>query len=88
MNKKAQQDITGKLHVFNYAKEPGNIAKAFRYFGISREIFYPIVPLFLRKISPGLLLEKSAKISLQPMPSAAPAVLLYSPRLYVTSLRK
>ena len=37
-----------------------------------------IVPLFLRKIFPGILLEKSAKITRQPLPSAAPAVLLLS----------
>ena len=40
MTKKAQQDITGKLRVLNYAKELGNIAKTCRYFGISRETFY------------------------------------------------
>ncbi len=40
MNKKSQQDITRKLRVLNYAKEIGNIAKACRYFGISRETFY------------------------------------------------
>jgi hypothetical protein len=33
-----------------------------------------IVPLFLRKVFLGILLEKSAKITLQPSPSAAPAV--------------
>jgi hypothetical protein len=41
---------------------------------------YRIVPLFLRKIFPGLLLEKSAKITRQPMPVAAPVVLLLSSR--------
>jgi hypothetical protein len=37
-----------------------------------------IVPLFLRKIFPGILPEKSAKITRQPLPSAAPAVLLHA----------
>jgi hypothetical protein len=34
------------------------------------------MPLFLRKIFPGILLEKSAKIMQQSIPSAAQAVLL------------
>ena len=37
---KAQRDIKRKLRVLNYAKEIGNISKACRYFGISREAFY------------------------------------------------
>lgn len=37
---KAQRDINRKLRVLNYAKEIGNISKACRYFGISRESFY------------------------------------------------
>jgi transposase InsO family protein len=37
---KAQRDIKRKLRVLNYAKEIGNVSKACRYFGISRECFY------------------------------------------------
>lgn len=40
MNAKAQSDIRRKLKVLNYAKEIGNITKACRYYGISRETFY------------------------------------------------
>jgi transposase InsO family protein len=36
----AQRDIKRKLRVLNYAKDIGNISKACRYFGISRETFY------------------------------------------------
>jgi transposase InsO family protein len=37
---KAQRDIKRKLGVLNYAKEVGNVSKACRYYGISREAFY------------------------------------------------
>lgn len=37
---KAQRDIKRKLGVLNYAKEIGNVSKACRYYGISREAFY------------------------------------------------
>ena len=37
---KAQRDIKRKLRVLNYAKEIGNVSKACRYFGISRETFH------------------------------------------------
>jgi len=40
MTRRAQQDISRKLKVLNYAKEIGNIAKACRYFGICRQTFY------------------------------------------------
>lgn len=40
MNRKAQQDISRKLKVLNYAEEIGNISKTCRYFGICRETFY------------------------------------------------
>lgn len=35
----AQRDIARKLRILNYAKEIGNVTKARRHFGISREIF-------------------------------------------------
>ena len=37
---KAQRDIKRKLRILNYAKKIGNISKACRYYGISREAFY------------------------------------------------
>lgn len=37
---KAQRDIKRKLRILNYAKEIGNVSKACRYFGISREAYY------------------------------------------------
>ena len=40
MAKKALQDIARKLRVLNHAKKIGNIAKACRYFEVSRETFY------------------------------------------------
>ena len=40
MDRKALSDISRKKRVFAYAAEIGNIAKACRYFGISRETFY------------------------------------------------
>lgn len=36
MNHKAQQDISRKLKVLNYAEETGNISKTCRHFGIYR----------------------------------------------------
>ena len=40
MNAKEQSDIRRKLRVLNYVKENGNVSKACRYFGISRETYY------------------------------------------------
>ncbi len=37
---KAQRDIRRKLRILTYAKGIGNISKACRYFGISRQGFY------------------------------------------------
>ena len=36
----AEREISRKVKVFNYAKVSGNVSKACRHFGISREIFY------------------------------------------------
>jgi transposase-like protein len=36
----SQRDIRRRLRVFEYAQEVGNISKACRYFGISRESYY------------------------------------------------
>ncbi len=41
MTTQQQRDISRKLRIFNHAKQTGNISKTCRYFGISREIFYP-----------------------------------------------
>jgi len=40
MTAKALSDIRRKLRVLTYAKEIGNISKACRYYGISREAYY------------------------------------------------
>lgn len=37
----AQRDMRRKLRILNYAREIGNVAQTCRFFGISREIFYP-----------------------------------------------
>ena len=37
---KAERDIRRKLRVLEYAEQRGNIAKACRHFGISRQTFY------------------------------------------------
>ena len=51
-----------------------NLAESAELLKLRKEVEQLIVPLFLRKIFPGILLEKSAKITRQPLPSAAPAV--------------
>ena len=40
MNKEDQKTVNRKKKILDYAKEIGNVSKAFRYFGISRETFY------------------------------------------------
>ena len=40
MSLKELPDIGRKLKVLEYVKEHGNVSKAFRYFGISKEMFY------------------------------------------------
>jgi len=40
MNQQSISDIKRKLKVLSYAKEINNVAKACRYFGVSRESFY------------------------------------------------
>jgi transposase-like protein len=40
MNQKARQDIRRKLKVLEYASEIGNVSRACRYYGVSRESYY------------------------------------------------
>jgi len=40
MGKSKDQEIKHKIKVFEYAKEVGNVSKACRYYGISRETYY------------------------------------------------
>ena len=40
MVKSKDQEIKNKLKVFEYARTVGNISKACRYYGISRETYY------------------------------------------------
>jgi len=37
----AQRDIRRKLRVLRHAEHTGNVSKTCRYFGISRDAFYP-----------------------------------------------
>jgi len=40
MTVKAHSDVRKKLKILKYGKEIGNVSKACRYFGISRETYY------------------------------------------------
>lgn len=40
MVKSREQEIRNKQKVFEYAKTVGNISKAYRYYGISKETYY------------------------------------------------
>jgi len=51
----AQRDIRRKLKVLEYARECGNIAKACRYFGISRQCYYNWLHAFEREGEAGLV---------------------------------
>jgi transposase InsO family protein len=54
----AQRDIQRKLRILNYAAEIGNISKACRYFGISREIFYQWKRSYAHQGEAGLINSK------------------------------
>ena len=58
MDRKALSDIARKKRVFAYAEEIGNIAKACRYFGISRETFYDWKKRYTAKGDAGLVNSK------------------------------
>lgn len=51
----AQRDIRRKLKVLEYARDCGNIAKACRYFGISRQCYYNWLHAFEREGEAGLV---------------------------------
>ena len=40
MNRRAQQDISRRLKVLEYAQAIGNVSETCRHFGICRETFY------------------------------------------------
>ena len=54
----AQRDIKRKLRVFAYAEEIGNVSKACRYFGISRETFYKWKRSYAARGDDGLINSK------------------------------
>jgi len=54
----AQRDIKRKLRVFAYAEEVGNVSKACRYFGISRETFYKWKRSYAARGDDGLINSK------------------------------
>jgi len=58
MTTKAQADIRRKLKVLNHVKETGNVSKACRYFGISRETYYKWKRDYESKGEPGLINSK------------------------------
>ena len=54
----AQRDINRKLRVFKYAEEIGNVSKACRHFGISRQSFYAWKRALAEKGEEGLINSK------------------------------
>lgn len=58
MTQKALSDIRRKLKVLNYAKEIGNVSKACRYYGISRETYYQWKRAYKEKGQEGLINSK------------------------------
>ena len=58
MKKQALADIRRKKKVFAYAKEIGNITKACRYFGISRETYYKWKRAYEKSGDEGLINKK------------------------------
>ncbi|MEO0924094.1 MAG: IS481 family transposase [Pseudomonadota bacterium] len=83
MDRKALSDIARKKRVFAYAEEVGNVAKACRYFGISRETFYDWKKRFAAHGDVGLVNSKpcpqNPKLRL---PSAIEDKILYLRRNY------
>ncbi len=63
---KAQHHITrSKLRMLRYAEEIGNVSKAYRYFGITREGFYKWKRAYLLKGEEGLINGKSCSQNLK-----------------------
>ncbi len=54
----AERDIRRKLKVFDYAKETGNVSRACRYFGITRQAFYKWRRAYILKGEDGLINSK------------------------------
>lgn len=51
----AQRDIKRKMNVVDYVKEQGNVAKACRHFGISRQCYYNWLHAYERRGEVGLI---------------------------------
>jgi len=58
MNKENQKTVARKMKIMDYAKEIGNVSKACRYFGISRETFYEWKRSFEKNGVEGLINKK------------------------------
>lgn len=58
MTQKALSDIRRKLKVLTYAQEIGNVSKACRYYGVSRETYYQWKRAYQERGQEGLINEK------------------------------
>jgi len=58
MTQKALSDIRRKLKVLKYAQEIGNVSKACRYYGVSRETYYQWKRAYQKRGQEGLINEK------------------------------
>ena len=58
MTNKEKSDIARKLRILNYALELGNISKACRYFGVSREAYYQWKRAYAKEGEKGLINSK------------------------------
>jgi len=58
MTVKENRDIKKKLNVINYAKKIGNVKKAYRYYGISKSIYYVWIERYRQYGDEGLINNK------------------------------
>jgi len=58
MTVQAKRDILRKLKVLKYVEERGNVSKACRYFGISRESYYKWKKRYKEQGEEGLINSK------------------------------
>jgi transposase len=80
---KAEHDIKRKLAVLNHAEEIGNISKACRYFGISRQVFYKWKRLYQLRGDIGLINGKPCPSNPKlRMPAAVVEKIIYLRKTY------
>ena len=58
-----QREINRKLRVLNFAKEIGNVSKACRFYGLSRQAFYKWKRAYDRLGEAGLIRGRSISTS-------------------------